>query len=302
MHRYTGYELEIETHVPLPAFQPSAEPARPADLAFCDVGYERIEQRMAEEKAGRAGCLVGFYPDICYYAVLDGRTVEVWRYPGVEDGLLGRCLISLPIAVALRQRGLMALHGCAVALGDEAVAFMGHSGAGKSTLAEAFFQRGHSVLCDDLLALRLEDGVPHVIPGHTEIRLRPQAGAALLDNFDDLPTAHSTTGQRFRDVSALPRRPLPLRKIYFIDGADSPETRFRPATATEAYAALATQTWAFQRFQRPDEVARHQEHLGLLVRGHYVVRAERVRTFDALREFVDLVVEAGATAALAPAP
>ena len=300
MYRYHGYGLTVETPIPLPAFGPTESDGSP-DLTFREVHFDCIQKRMDQEKAGRDACLVGVYADVCYYAVLDGRTVEVWRFPGVEDGPLARALISQPIAVALRQRGLLALHGCAVGIGDVAVGFMGPSGAGKSTLAEAFFQRGFPILCDDLLALRFEADAPYVEPGHTEIRLRPQAGAALLDGFDDLPTAHSVTGQRFRDVSALPRRALPLKTLYLIDTPSTDDPRMVPVPGLEAYATLATQTWAFQRFRKPAEAALHQAHLGVLVRGGYVVRAERTRSFEALGPFVDLVAEQVARAGSAPA-
>lgn len=291
MFCYHGYGLTIETPIPLPAFGLSIGGGQP-DLTFREVRFDRIQKRMLEEKAGRAACLVGVYADVCYYAVLDGKMVEVWRFPGVEDGPLARALISQPIAVALRQRGLLALHGCAVAIGDVAVGFMGPSGAGKSTLAEAFFQRGYPVLCDDLLAMRFDGDVPVIVPGHTEIRLRPQAGAAMLDDFDALPTAHSVTGQRFRDVSALHRHPLPLKTLYLIDTPSTDAPRMVPVMGIEAYATLATQTWAFQRFRTPNEAELHQAHLGVLVRGGYIVRAERTRSFEALGPFVDLVAEA----------
>ena len=293
MHRYTGYELTVASPVELPAFE-RASPHAKLDLSealvFREVSAERMNERFAEQEAGRPDVLVGFYDDVCHFAIIGGRTAEIYRYPGVEDGPLGRCLISLPFAVALRQRGATAFHGCAVGVDGRAVAFVGPSGAGKSTLAEAFFQRGHPVFCDDLLVLRFESGAPEVVPGHTEIRLRPGAGEALLPDFESLPTAYSNTGQRFRDISKTPRERLPLHRIYLLDGSDSAETAIRPTSPIEAYAALASQTWAYQRFQRPEEVALHQERLGALIRGGYVARIERRRTFEALGELIDAVV------------
>ncbi len=291
MYRYTGYELTVSSPVKLPAFKRAApHDGGTAELAFREVPADQMNRRVAEETDGRLDCLVGFYDDVCHFAVLDGREVEIYRYPGVEDGLLGRCLISLPFAVALRQRGATAFHGCAVGVDGRAVAFVGPSGAGKSTLAEAFFQRGYPVLCDDLLVLRFESGAPEVVPGHTEIRLRPGAGQALLSDFESLPTAYSNTGQRFRDISETPRERLPLHRIYLLDGSDSAGTVIHPASPIEAYAALASQTWAYQRFQRPGEVALHQGRLGALIRGGYVARVERRRTFEALGELIDAVV------------
>ena len=293
MHRYSGYELQVTSPVELPAFErasPDAEVIGADALVFREVSVDEMNGRVAEETDGRPNCLVGFYDDICHFAVIDGREVEVYRYPGVEDGPLGRCLISLPFAVALRQRGATAFHGCAIGVDGRAVAFVGPSGAGKSTLAEAFFQRGFPVFCDDLLVLRFETDVPEVVPGHTEIRLRPGAGEVLLPDFESLPTAYSNTGQRFRDISETPRERLPLHRIYLLDGSDSAETTLHPASPIEAYAALASQTWAYQRFQRPEEVALHQERLGTLIRGGYVARVERRRTFEALGDLIDAVV------------
>ncbi len=49
----------------------------------------------------------------------------------------------------LGRRGVLALHACAVAEGDDALVFVGHSGAGKSTIAELAESAGAEVLSDD---------------------------------------------------------------------------------------------------------------------------------------------------------
>ncbi|HJP59592.1 MAG TPA: hypothetical protein VJ865_06320 [Gemmatimonadaceae bacterium] len=74
------------------------------------------------------------------------------------------------------------LHGSAVMVAGNAVAFVGPSGAGKSTLALALARNGARHICDDTLPI--ESGIPPVVwPSDQTIRLHPDSKTHLAESM-----------------------------------------------------------------------------------------------------------------------
>lgn len=85
--------------------------------------------------------------------------------------LLGSALTAL-----LHQRGLLVLHGSALAGPKGAVLLAGASGRGKSTITAALADRGYPVLCDDTAVVTLDgDAQPVIQPGIAVLKLWPDA-------------------------------------------------------------------------------------------------------------------------------
>jgi len=79
------------------------------------------------------------------------------------------------------------LHASAVSIDGKAAIFLGPRGAGKSTTtAAAFGAEGYSVLEDDVVAIRFDEGVLTVVPGVPQLRLKSDAAAALGVEDDDI--------------------------------------------------------------------------------------------------------------------
>ena len=71
----------------------------------------------------------------------------------VSDQDLRTFLLGSAMGALLIQRGMLVLHGHALARDGQAIVCLGHSGAGKSTLAYALMQQGWRLLADDLVAI-----------------------------------------------------------------------------------------------------------------------------------------------------
>jgi hypothetical protein len=99
--------------------------------------------------------------------VINRRGTQVWAgIPGnatVEDAAY--YLLGPIFGFLLRLRGIICLHGSAVAVGGEALALVGPAGAGKSTTAAVFAQLGYPVLTDDITTLEENRGDFLVRPG-----------------------------------------------------------------------------------------------------------------------------------------
>jgi phosphate transport system ATP-binding protein len=70
---------------------------------------------------------------IAKYLVTAGEQIIIEPVPRVQDGEVRLFLLGSAFAALLQQRGLLALHGCAVEVKDGAAVIVGPSGCGKST-------------------------------------------------------------------------------------------------------------------------------------------------------------------------
>ena len=166
-----------------------------------------------------------FYSDGARFAV-DREGRDVWAdWPegyALEDA--ATYLVGPVLGFVLRLRGITPLHASAIAVEDQAIAFVGVPGAGKSTTAAAFAHRGFAVLSDDVVAL--EDGQNHflVAPGYPRVNLWPDSVRALLGSEDALPLITPTWGKHYLPLDQKGRRfqskQLPLGAVYFLGERD----------------------------------------------------------------------------------
>jgi hypothetical protein len=122
------------------------------------------------------------------FRVSDGRRIAWSRWNGaVADQELRTYLLGSAVGAVLIQRGMLVLHGNALAKGGRAIVCLGASGAGKSTLAYALMRQGWRLLADDLVAIT-PDG--RVLPGIPRIKLWNDAAAAFGLDAAALPVIH----------------------------------------------------------------------------------------------------------------
>jgi hypothetical protein len=179
-------------------------------------------------------------------------------------------------------RGLHVIHASAVALGDHAIAMAGAPGAGKSTLAVEFVLRGHSLLAEDVLALRLEGEKVLAEPGVSLVNLRPseRAEEAIA------AAAHPVLGRSHKIHLDLPRasEPLPLSALYLLDPAEPGSPLLEPLPAPSLPDLMGIPFVPY--LARDEDLLRHLE-LG----------AGISRTVDVVRVGVDRKVPAATLAA-----
>jgi hypothetical protein len=85
---------------------------------------------------------------------LDSRDRTLLCAPAAPESLdWQRFLLDTALCCVSSIRGFEALHASAVRTPRGVVAFVGSPGSGKSTLAAELVRRGHSLFCDDVLAL-----------------------------------------------------------------------------------------------------------------------------------------------------
>ena len=175
--------------------------------------------------------LDGRYFRFCYadetQFVIDNAGTEVWaawREPlTLED--TATYLLGPVMGFVMLLRGVVCLHASAVAIGNEAIAFLGPAGAGKSTTAAAFAERGYNVLAEDVVTLDDRGDRFLVRPGYPCIRLWPAAVKALYGSESHLPKLTPNWDKCYLDLSDnFQHEPLRLAAIYQLG-----ERRHEPA-------------------------------------------------------------------------
>ncbi len=218
-------------------------------------------------------------------------------------------LLGPVLGFALRLRGVFALHASAVLIDGRAVALIGPSGAGKSTTAAAFAAAGVPVLSDDVVAVRVVDGVAMAYPSYRLLRLWDESEKILFGTLGQLPKLTPTWEKRalpLGDAFPFHGASAPLGDLFLIapraEDARAPYVEaLRPS---EAFMELLVSTYANYLL---DDQMRREEMLAL----DAVLRGRRVRRLvphadpsrlGALIECVQAAVTVPADAPASPSP
>ena len=130
--------------------------------------------------------------------------------PGIEDALVSLPLLGPVMGVLLQRRGLLTLHGSAVALDAGVAVFLGDKGAGKSTTAAALVRAGKTLVSDEIVDLYC--GVPPVLyPAFPQVKLTQEASAAIALSAAAMARPHPEFEKRLLRLDApfnhTPQRP-----------------------------------------------------------------------------------------------
>ena len=218
---YTAFGLHISSEIALPEL-PVGCADRAADVTIrCESPLSTVCERA---EAHQTASEVQFaWPGVGKFRVSNGVEIFVAPAMGVSDAFLRLPLMGTVFAMLLHQRGFLVLHASAIKIEEQAVAFAGPRGRGKSTVCAALYQRGHSLISDDILAIDLTDRDAWAIPGLPFFKLWPDAMInGLGERPDDYPRMIEGYEKRGRVITErLVREPVRLRYLYLLeDDAD----------------------------------------------------------------------------------
>jgi hypothetical protein len=294
LHCFATYGLHICSEIPLPELQP-VEPGK-ADVYII---YRKLD--WFPPAVDEAGTSFSFSPTEAYlhwdhvgtFLVRDGTQIIIDPLPDVEEQLIRLPLLGVVLAVLLHQRGHLVLHASAVALGDQAVIFLGAKGQGKSTIAAALYGQGHPLVADDLIALDLHNPLtPVVYPGFPQLKLWPEAAAASLgDDPGSLPRLNPEVDKRIRRLHGQEYiGPLPLNSICVL--TDGPEVALKPLSPQQRVVQFITHSYITRfgdQLLRGSRGAVHLQQCAWLANAVPAHSLERPRSLDLLPRTVRLL-------------
>lgn len=252
----------------------SAEPEGAASLHFSD------------------GIFALQIPGVASYQVTTDR-IAITPQPNADDRSVRAFLFGSAIGALLQLRGLMVLHGSAIALPTgEAAVFCGHSTAGKSTLAAALAARGYPALADDVTAIRFDaDGRAWCLPGLARTKLwrdaletlglssRTTASTRVLPDIDK-HSIHLTT-------SAEPAR---LRRFYELQTAEGGTLGFGPVQGMDKVNLLLNHAYRpanLKLMDRQSTLLRQAAMLAPQLLASRIVRPREEPTLDTIVQHLE---------------
>jgi hypothetical protein len=169
------------------------------------------------------GVLLLTVEDVARFLVRQGREIVIAPAVGSDEDAIRLFLLGSALGALLQQRGVLTLHGSAIAVDGGCIGFLGHSGVGKSTLAAALCRQGYRLVTDDIMAVSLtRDARLLVHPGYPQMKL----WADMLRVFGEAPTPlrriqPALDKHVWPAAGAFETTPLPLRHLYVLDTTPS---------------------------------------------------------------------------------
>ena len=291
---WTAFGLRIRSWLPLPELLPAPDDGAAHDVEIvcgvvpADLPEARLGGRWYQSAPGKMLLRV---EGVARYLASEGRRVTIAPEAGSDLDEVRAFLLTVVFGALLHQRDDFVLHGSAIAVGGESVAFLGFSGAGKSTTAAAFRRRGHAVLTDDLCVVRpTAEGRSAIHPSFPHMKL-------WLDSLQELELSpaglrrirHKLEKRTLPLGAEFARAALPIRKLYVLRATDLAELSLVAAAGPEKFQILKNQTYRFGFLEGGEQQPRHFEQALRLAQEVPVVIARRPRESFRLDELVELI-------------
>ncbi len=285
MFSYRAYGLGIESEIPLSALTESSPcpdvQIRRGKVSFPSAAKGRKTWITVTEAYFR-------FDGIGVIRVSHGREMVVEIAAGVDDGTIGLFILGPALGVLLHQRGLLVLHGSAVALNAGVVAFLGMSGWGKSTMAGALGKLGHMVFADDFVGVSLEHDRPVAFPGFPRLKLGLDAADTLgYPAHSSQPLLPSDERREFSVEGASPWVPRHLERIYVLAEGEAPA--IEPLEPQDAVVELIRHSYAVPCLKGSGSSAEHLRHCASLVNALPVYTLRRPLNLELIHELAKLV-------------
>jgi len=227
LNHYTAYGVALDSEVDLPELRtrPYVEGSEPdLSIRLCAVSPLPNEDGRAFIHSEMDGELRFFSRAEGRFVYRAGREILLDPVPEMAPSALRLYILGAGLNIALFQRGLWVFHASVVCIEGKAVAFLGHPHAGKTTMAATLHRRGHTLLSDDVLAIRMTEDGPLALPGFPRFKLWPDSAEALGVEAETLPRIKEDMDKRSCAVARRFREePAPLVRMYTLGEGPAPE-------------------------------------------------------------------------------
>lgn len=291
MFVYSAYGLVLASDLPIPEFRPGAgEPDVHIRILDHRPECQSADSPIICTEAGPASATLA-WGTVGTLLIEDGRSISV--FPGTEgdEQSLKLFVAGAGIGVLLHQRGMLVMHGSAVSVNGNAVAFLGAKGWGKSTTAIALHKRGHPLITDELLVINpSNDGTPTVRPGSPYLKLWSDALAGIGGKRDLFQPIVPGADKYYFGASAWTTLETPLKRFYVLDGGN--ELKTATIGSPDAFFSVLPHLYV-SRFGTPFLQSSGAQstipQLFALLNEVEVVRLVRRHNLDELQEIAELI-------------
>lgn len=245
---------------------------------------ESIEGERVVLRIGVAGdFLIAEWPGaVRLRARENGSDVHLEVADGIDPDLLNKLNSGVVPGLLGHLTGNTTLHGSSVAIGTDAVVFLGESGSGKSTFAATFCKAaGAALLADDMARVTKRNNAFWSVPSEAHHWLVRASRDAL---------GHTSTDARVKvPIAAGSKAETESRIRAFVFLKWGEELALRPMRSAQSMIAMSP---ALVRFDlRNREIMRRDfEHLGDLCTQVPIYELIRPKDFSKLNDSMNLIV------------
>ncbi|MDO9069796.1 MAG: hypothetical protein Q7W05_15260 [Deltaproteobacteria bacterium] len=183
------YDLVFESMIPLPGYYSSLDSPPDVTVRYGNV----VPCPLLQTSSGlnylfeKNRCILS-WSDTAAFQIDDGSQITVQPFGGTSETVLSLPLVGPVSSILLMKRGVLTLHGSAVAVNDNALLFIGNKGQGKSTLASHLLDNaGATLLTDDLAAIDIKQTGNFIRPGFPALKLWPDSLCHLNEDINQHP-------------------------------------------------------------------------------------------------------------------
>ncbi len=182
-YTYDAFGLLIASDFPLNELR-AGDPTRAPDLNIRNHPIGRPmptrEEGVVMDYTDPDGVVMA-WPEVAGFRFVDDRTIWAEKPEATTDRMLAFPLLGPVMAWALDRLDLFVLHASTVQVNGRTIAFLGDKLAGKSTTAAAFIRAGHTLVTDDLLAVRMQkDKRAMCLPAFPQVKLEDKAAERVI--------------------------------------------------------------------------------------------------------------------------
>jgi hypothetical protein len=225
--------------------------------------------------------------------IQDGNSIIVTPLDGYDESKIRLYLLGTCMGIILLQRGILPLHGSAVAIEGKAYAFVGNSGAGKSTLASTLLKNGYSLMSDDVLAISYsKEGIPLVFPSYPQQKLWDESLKMLgMENNNYLPLYERETKYSVPVRKKFNDQVLPLSGVFVINKTEDDKINIDEIIGLEKFNTVFQQTFRNVLLGRLGLLEWHFQNSGKFINKVKFYRVERPIKGDSSSEIATLILK-----------
>ena len=292
-YSYRLYDLILCSELKLPELQTLSDESNP-DVSIRHQTLEKVPETDSQPNAKRIdaksdSCRIT-YDTVGTFLIKEGNQIlyDPTSLSETNKKSFRRILENQVMTVLLLQRGLLVLHASAVSINNKAVVFLGDRTAGKSTMTAALHNHGHSMLADDVVAIRFEDDVPMVVPSVPQIRLNTET-VENLGIEDAVRFDHDLSPEKLYQTVENQSSPIPIGHVYSLN--ERREVSLDVLDGSTAFFELVVNTYAQGLLPDTETTTNHFEQCNRILTTTSVSQLNRPKEYERLPDVIDVIRE-----------
>lgn len=230
-----------------------------------------------------------FLDDVVICKITSGNEIVINPKTGLDEGYLRIIILGPALTIVLHQRKNLIIHGSAVNINGNAVAFLGTNGRGKSTTLFALYKSGYPLVTDDILSVECNDNcAPTVDPSYPRLKLRQDTMNFMQEDLDLTPKTHIYSEKYSYYVENFSNRKLFLNKIYVVE--KGPECKLETLAPRESLMELIKSSYCYEIFSK-DEITENLMSCSMVVDNTEIKLLKISHSFKELPNLIKIIEE-----------